>query len=226
MSGFSPQKNVEMNSTKSIPLETNDSQVDPRAKSLASKKLHLVLPKKRPSDRSSTNFSMIPFFNRTENGENCPKSIQVKPFSIEVVDFFDLTQRTSTEENFIDLEDPKNGTIFEKLQLQEQKNRKTKRFRSDESNSKNEQKAKKIRRDDFKIHFEKGRAALKSRTLKEDFQPKFSDEILDFFSNEYRRENRLHVKRILAELTGIFIEKYPQKLNEDQPQGKSLEIEQ
>jgi hypothetical protein len=31
---------------------------------------------------------------------------------------------------------------------------------------------------------------------------------LDFFSREYKTENRPHVKHLLAELVGVFIEKY------------------
>ena len=35
-----------------------------------------------------------------------------------------------------------------------------------------------------------------------------SPDLFDFFSQEYKTETRSHVKQLIAELVGIFIEKY------------------
>lgn len=50
-----------------------------------------------------------------------------------------------------------------------------------------------------------------------------STDLLDFFSREYKNENRLHVKHLLAELVGVFIEKYHIESNQSIKNQNSIE---
>ncbi|CAF1486170.1 unnamed protein product [Adineta ricciae] len=60
-----------------------------------------------------------------------------------------------------------------------------------------------------KSYIATGRKLLKDHQISSTSSTRqFSPDLFDFFSQEYRTETRSHVKQLIAELVGIFIEKY------------------
>lgn len=60
-----------------------------------------------------------------------------------------------------------------------------------------------------KLHVTRGRQLLREHPVSTTTPNTYlSSDILDFFTREYQNESRSHVKHLLAELTGIWIEKY------------------
>lgn len=75
-----------------------------------------------------------------------------------------------------------------------------------------------------KFHATNGRHFLKEYSVSTNTPTTYlSSEILDFFAREYQNENRSHVKHLLAELTGIFIDKYQIGEQDTEPNHSSTE---
>jgi hypothetical protein len=65
-----------------------------------------------------------------------------------------------------------------------------------------------------KLHIATGRQLLKEHEISSpSSHTHISTDLLDFFSREYKNETRPHVKHLLAELVGVFIEKYQDQHN-------------
>jgi hypothetical protein len=147
---------------------------------------------------------------------------QLKNFSslhISVIDCFHFGFKKSTDQLYIDLEENENQLAYEQIQMSNQLIQHEKELNSQEIRLHlREKRQRKIQEQIYeqkkndltssKLFIHNGRKLLKEHQIITSSNNHISLELLDFFSYEYRHENRPHVKRILAELIGIFIEKY------------------
>ena len=157
---------------------------------------------------------------------------------VSVVDCFNFgfSRTSSAEHSFIDLEEEENRIAFDQLKttsdlleregqlnsqqrrlrlrerrhkrrLQQSSGRRGMKYKS--SSSSNSPPASSIISPQSKINAVTGRQMLKDYPLTSALpNAHVSSDLLEFLSREYRHETRSHVKHLLAELVGVFIEKY------------------
>jgi len=232
---LSPQKDLLLfNERKisliNIPLNSTIELIDPRLKTLKQIKQIFYLESKtvkyalqqqkrlKNYYRSTlkTNYILIPFFIRSISLNEYER--QLKNFSslhISVIDCFHFGFKKSIDQLYIDLEENENQLAYEQIQISNQLIQHEKELNSQEIRlhlrEKRQKKIQEQKKNDLinsKLYIHNGRKLLKDRQIITSSNNQISLELLDFFSYEYRNENRPHVKRILAELIGIFIEKY------------------
>jgi len=220
-----------------IPLNSTIQLIDPRLKTLKqtqkifyleSKAVkHALQQQKRLNNyygsTIKTNYTLIPLLSRSisSNEYECNNQ-QLKNCSlldISVIDCFHFGFKKSTNQLYIDLEENENQLAYKQIQISNQLIQHEKELNSQEIRLYlREKRQRKIqehisqqKKNDLinsKIYIHNGRKLLKEHQIITSSNNRISLELLDFFSYEYRHENRPHVKRILAELIGIFIAKY------------------
>jgi hypothetical protein len=224
--------------SKDIPLNSTTELLDPRLQTvkstlryvcyLESKGVkHAVQQQKRVNkyygSKSKTNYTLIPFEIRLMSLEEYERTnILLKntsPLSISVIDCFDFGLKLTLDQSYIDLEDNDNQLAFKQIQMSDQLIEQEKQLNSKEIRLHlREKQQKKIqeqineqRKTDLantKFHVQNGRKLLKEYPEMNSTMNQLPEGLLDFFSWEYQNEDRPHVKHILAELLGIFVEKY------------------
>ena len=154
---------------------------------------------------------------------------------ISVIDCFNfgLVKNTTSEQAYVDLEQSENQLAYEQIetsnqliQRERQLNSQQLRLRLREKRQRriqqqlnerkvhNKQKFKSASTieptlSDSKLHVTTGRQLLKEHrvsTMTTNTHP--SPDVMEFLAREYQSENRSSVKHLLAELVGIFVEKY------------------
>jgi D-ribose pyranose/furanose isomerase RbsD len=168
--------------------------------------------------------------NEYENNKQQLKNSS--PLYISVIDCFHFGLKKSTNQLYIDLEENENQLAYEQIEISNQLIQQKKQITSQEIRLHlKEKRQRKIqehsyeqRKNDLtnsKFYIQNGRKLLKEHQIITSSDNQISLELLDFFSYEYQHENRPHVKRILAELIGVFVEKYG--LNYQQITSKPVE---
>jgi hypothetical protein len=173
-------------------------------------------------------------FNKHSNG------IDYSSLYISVDDCFNfgLSKPLKTNQLYIDLEQNENKLAYEQIEIsneliqrEKQLNSQQIRLRLREKRQRkmqqqiNEKKNLKtsltsplssaISSTNSKLHIATGRQLLKEHKISTIPENTYiSNDLLDFFSREYKNENRPHVKHLLAELVGVFVEKYHVQHNE------------
>ena len=180
-----------------------------------------LIPKK-------TNYTLIPYLIRSissdeyERNNQLSKNSSHKDYSslhISVIDCFHFGLQKSNNQLYIDLEQNENQLAYEQIKISSQLIQHEQQLNSQEirlhlrkkrqrkiQEHINEQNKQELSHS--KIYMNTGRKFLKQHQGVTSSNNQISSELLDFFSYEYRHETRPHVKRILAELLGIFVEKY------------------
>ncbi|UJR13818.1 hypothetical protein I4U23_000829 [Adineta vaga] len=172
-----------------------------------------------------TSFTLIPFeihsisLNEYECQRQNSSLKDYSSLSISVVDCFQMGLKRSEKQLYIDLEDNINQSAYKQIQISNQLIEQEKQLNSQErrlhlreqrqrkfQEHLNERKKYELPNSTFYVN--NGRKLLKEHQIISSVNHQLSPELLDFFSHEYRQENRPQVKRILAELLGIFVEKY------------------
>lgn len=157
-------------------------------------------------------------FNKYSNG------IDYSSLYISVIDCFHFGfLRSSTDNNSmcVDLEQIDNRLAYEQLQIsndliqrEKQLNSQHVRLRLREKRQRRTQQQISERQNQMtlpnsKIYITKGRQMLKEHQIRNSVNNEYlSTDLVDFFSREYKNENRPYVKHLLAELFGVFLEKY------------------
>jgi hypothetical protein len=224
--------------SKDIPLNSTTDLIDPRLKTvqsthhnifyLESKAVkHAVQQQKRLNNyygsKSKTNYILIPFHIRSISSDEYERNNQMlknsSPLSISVIDCFHFGLKKASNQFYIDLEENENQLAYEQIQISEQLIEQEKHLNSKEIRLHlREKRQKKVQEQineqkktdltNAKIHIYNGRKLLKEHQEINSTNNQLPLELIDFFSHEYRNEDRPYVKRILAELIGIFVEKY------------------
>ena len=226
-----PAKDIPLNSASELPdprLQTVKSTLR-HVFYLESKTVkHAVQQQKRLNkyygSKAKTNYTLIPYEVRLMSQEEYERtnilSKDVLPLSISVIDCFNFGLKITLNQSYIDLDDNSNQCAYEQIQMSDQLIEQEKELNSREIRLHlREKRQKKIqeqineqRKADLantKIHVQNGRKLLKEYPgMSSTTTNQLPDGLLDFFSTEYRNDDRPHVKRILAELIGIFVEKY------------------
>jgi hypothetical protein len=140
--------------------------------------------------------------------------------------------KNTSNQFYIDLEENENQLAYEQIQISNQLIEQEKELNSKEirlhlrekQQKKMQEQINEQKKNDLanaKIHIHNGRKLLKEHQEINSMNNQLPVQLLDFFSWEYRNENRPHVKRILAELIGIFVEKY--ELDHTKMMSKTIE---
>jgi hypothetical protein len=216
-----------------IPLNSTVQLIDPRLKTLKqsqniyyleSKALkNAVQQQKRlnhyydPKNGSTpkTHYALIPFHIQSTSSKTS-FNMNHSSLYISVMDCFHFGLKKSPNQLYIDLEEDENKLAHEQMKISDQLIHHERKLNSQEIRlhlrEKRERKLEEQRKNDLlnsKIYINNGRKLLKEhQEITPSTNNQISLELLDFFSYEYRNENRPHVKRILAELIGVFVEKY------------------
>lgn len=234
----SPQKFVSPSNdkAKAIPLGADASLVDPRRSTtrenrkicfLESRALrHAVEQQKRLNSccRSvdptlvRTSYTLIPLIEQVERVD--------RSFDVQVADCLHFGFQTSDEQNCIDLSNDVNRLAFGQIELSNSLAAEKTRLHAQTMKLKLREKKQRKLQDELeqqrkflpsptrsKIYIQNGRNALKHRRLPANFRAELNEEIVHFFAHEYQHETRPEMKRLLAELMGVFIEKYPSKVD-------------
>ncbi|CAF1260744.1 unnamed protein product [Adineta steineri] len=181
--------------------------------------------------------------NHTDNMHKFTKhsnGIDYSSLGVSVVDCFNFGLLKSTTDNqlYIDLEQNENRLAYEqieisndliqrekqlnsqqiRLRLREKRQRRIQQHINEKKNSKSlsvSPSSSSTSGVNTKLYVTNGRQLLKEHKVSTISPNKtMSSDLLDFFSREYKNENRSHVKHLLAELVGVFIEKYQVNSNE------------
>ncbi|CAF1244746.1 unnamed protein product [Adineta steineri] len=175
-----------------------------------------------------TTYILIPFFiqpislDEYERMNKISKYTPKKEYSslhISVTDCFHFGFNKTDNEVYIDLEENQNQLAYEQIKISNQLiehekhlNYQERRLHLREKRQKKLQnhvnEPNKYELPNSKVYIDNGRKLLKQHQTTTSSYTHVSLELLDFFSYEYQHETRPHVKRILAELLGIFVEKY------------------
>ncbi|CAF4672940.1 unnamed protein product [Rotaria sp. Silwood1] len=173
--------------------------------------------------------------NNTYKFHKSSNSIDHSLLYISVIDCFNFGLIKSTNNNnnnnqtYIDLEQYENKLAYEqieisneliqrekqlnsqhiRLRLREKRQRKMQQQINEKKNSDKLSIINSSSLPNSKLYITTGRQLLKEHILStKSLNTHIPSDLLDFFSQEYKNENRPHVKHLLAELVGIFIEKY------------------
>jgi hypothetical protein len=192
------------------------------------KRLNNYHDTKNSSISKKTNYTLIPFLIRSISSDEYERNNQLSKNSsrtdysslyISVIDCFRFGFEKSDNQLYIDLEQNENQLAYEQIKISSQLIQQEQQLNSQEirlhlrekSQRKNEEQInqrKTYSSSNSKIYINNGRKLLKEHQVGASANNQISLELLDFFSYEYRHETRPHVKRILAELLGVFVEKY------------------
>jgi hypothetical protein len=188
-----------------------------------------------------TKYTLIPFHihstssNKSDQTSKHSFHMNYSSLYISVIDCFHFGFKKSNNQLYVDLEQNENQLAYEQMKISNQLIHHEKKLNSQEIRLHvREQRQRKIeeqmneqRKNDLlnsKIYINNGRKLLKEhQEVISSTNNQISLELLDFFSYEYRNENRPHVKRILAELIGVFVEKYGLEQKEIMSQNKTIE---
>jgi hypothetical protein len=164
-------------------------------------------------------------------------SIDYSSLYISVVDCFNFGL-TKSNQAYVDLEQNENKLAYEqieisneliqreqqlnsqqiRLRLRERRQRRMQRQIYDKQNLKSSSSLSPSL-SNSKLYMTTGRKLLKEHQISTiTSNTHLSPVLLDFFSQEYKSENRPYVKQLLAEVVGIFMEKY--HIEHNQPNGE------
>jgi hypothetical protein len=169
--------------------------------------------------------------NDNNNTYKFPKHSNGMDYSslyISVVDCFNfgLIKPTKTNDIYIDLEQNENRLAYEQIEISNELIQREKQLNSQQIRLRlREKRQRRIQQQINEKQYLKSSSLINSSLLNSKFyiatgrqllkehhvsssNTQISSELLDFFSREYKNENRPYVKHLLAELVGIFIEKY------------------
>jgi hypothetical protein len=192
------------------------------------KRLNNYHDTKNNSITKKTHYTLIPFVSRSISSDEYERNNQLSKNSsrtdysslyISVIDCFRFGFEKSDNQLYIDLEQNENQLAYEQIKISSQLIQQEQQLNSQEirlhlrekRQRKNEEQInqrKTYGSSNSKIYINNGRKLLKEHQVGASANNQISLELLDFFSYEYRHETRPHVKRILAELLGVFVEKY------------------
>lgn len=187
--------------------------------------------------------------NNTYKFTKHSNSIDYSSLYVSVVDCmnFGLVKSSKPNQTYIDLEQNENKLAYEqieisneliqrerqlnsqqlRLRLREKRQRRIQQQINEKQNSKTSILSPSIT--NSKFYITTGRQLLKDHQILSTRLPNncLSSDLLDFFSREYKNENRPHVKHLLAELLGVFMEKYhidhnQTNKNRNSTEGKSF----
>ncbi|CAF4342904.1 unnamed protein product, partial [Rotaria sp. Silwood2] len=169
---------------------------------------------------------------------------------VSVIDCFNfgLIKSTINNQTYIDLEQYENKLAYEQIEISNELIQREKQLNSQHIRLRlREKRQRKMQQQinekkisdklsiinssslpNSKLYLTTGRQLLKEHKLTtKSLNTPIPLDLLDFFSQEYKNENRPYVKQLLAELVGIFIEKYHIEHNQiegnnEQNQGENL----
>ena len=195
--------------------------------------------------KPKTSYTLIPFFIRSIPFDEYKQHDQIvknssdfhcPSLSISVIDCFDFGITTTNKRSYVDLKRKKNKLAYEQINISNQLIQHEKKLSSREirlqlrekrqrkiEENMNKRKEKHLSYSNVCIHT--GRKLLKEHQLVTSSlssNRQISTELLDFLSNEYQYESRPYVKSLLAELVGIFVEKYGLQHKQDDIQLKEI----
>ena len=222
---------------KDIPLNNSSNLIDPRLTTLKpthqifyleSKAVKRVRQQQKRLNQycdssAKTHYALIPFHIRSISSDEYEQknfSTKTSPsLMISVIDCLQFGLKTSANQSCIDLDTDENQIAYQQIHrsnvlieqerdLNSQEIRLHLREKRQRKVQEHIYQQKKNDLPNVKTYMQNGRKLLKEHQQTNPSKKEFSVELLDFFSYEYQHENRPYVKRILAELIGIFIEKY------------------
>lgn len=166
---------------------------------------------------------------KRSNGSNYP------PMCVSVTDCFNfgLVKPVTANAMYIELGDNENALAYEQIEMSNalierekqlnsqqirlrlrEKRQKRLQQQLNEKRSRTRPNAKATPADASSSYIATGKQVLKERpSAISSANTQISSDLLDFFSHEYKTETRAHVKHLLAELVGIFSEKYQVNIN-------------
>ena len=217
---------------KDIPMNSSIDLLDPRLSTLEkTRQIFYLEPKavkhaqqqqKRLNQycdsAMKTHYTLIPFHTHSKSSNEYQQKTS-PGLMISVIDCLQFGLKSSSNQSYIDLEEMDNQIAFEQIQrsneLIEQKrdlnSQENRLHRQDTQPRKTHDAISQQKKNDLpngKIYIQNGRKLIKEHQQTNPLKREFSLEFLDFFTYEYQHEHRPYAKRILAELLGIFIEKY------------------
>jgi hypothetical protein len=190
-----------------------------------------------------TSYTLVPFLirqvsnheyehllNDDNNTYKFPKhsnGIDYSSLYISVDDCFNFGL-TKSNQMYVDLEQNENKLAYEQIEISNELIQREKQLNSQQIRLRlREKRQRRIQQQNFKsslispslsnskIYITNGRQLLKEyKTSTVSPNTHLSSDLLDFFSREYKNENRPYVKYLLAELAGVFIEKYHTEHNQ------------
>ncbi|CAF4251535.1 unnamed protein product [Rotaria sp. Silwood2] len=196
------------------------------------KRLNNYYYNSKTNTKPKTNYTLIPFLvrsmtsdeyeiNNTNNkSSNQSSYVDYSSLFVSVIDCFQFGLKTTNNKLYIDLEENDNKLAYEQINISNQLIQYEKQLNSQEIRLRlREKRQRKIqeyfnqqRRNQLansKTYANIGRKVLKEHQIvTSSSNQQISLELLDFFSHEYQHENRSNVKRLLAELIGVFVDKY------------------
>ncbi|CAF1006016.1 unnamed protein product [Rotaria sp. Silwood1] len=196
------------------------------------KRLNNYYHNSKTNTKPKTNYTLIPFFVRSISSDECETNnnnnkisnqsshLDYSSLSVSVIDCFHFGLKTTNNKLYIDLEDNDNKLAYEQINISNQLIQYEKQLNSQEIRLHLREKRQRKMQEYFnqqrknqlansKTYVNIGRKILKEHQLvTPSSNQQISLELLDFFSYEYQHENRSNVKHLLAELIGVFVDKY------------------
>ncbi|CAM4853860.1 unnamed protein product [Rotaria socialis] len=180
--------------------------------------------------KPKTSYTLIPFtinsisldeYESSKKVSNQSLPTDHSPLCISVVDYFHFGLKPKNNKLYIDLEENENRFAYEQINISNHLIERQKQLGSQEIRLQLRERGQR-KMDQFfnqhnkfysansKLYVNAGRKFLKNHVAiaSSSSDHKISSELLDFFSYEYQSEERSHVKHLLAELIGVFVEKY------------------
>jgi hypothetical protein len=176
----------------------------------------------RNSSVTHADYHLIPLISRDDHEQRTmgvsPLSTSTPSLFVSVTDCFHFGFDKHHQQTYIDLDENNNRLAFEHLQVSNELHERTQQIQSrqlrlrlrekrqrrthEQANSKHNEQVSST------AVCQQARRLLNEHRLPSSFTCQLSNDVLNFFSYEYRHETRPHVKRMLVELVGVYIEKY------------------
>lgn len=208
-------------SIATIPLDSTQQIIDPRLKTLkqtksicyldATKVQHALQQQKRLksyfNSSLKTIYILIPLHIHRQS---LPSNNNSSSLIVPVTDCFAFGLKLSADQLSIDLNEKQNQIAFEQMQIASQLNEQKRELQSQEKKFALRERKFYEQTEHSKIQMQNGRKFLKEYKLKNnELITCLPNDLVEFIVKEYRHETRVHIKHILAELMGVFLEKYP-----------------
>lgn len=184
--------------------------------------------------KPKTSYILIPFLSRLISSNKLESNNKASSHSsftnypslyVSVIDCFHFGFQKSPNHSFINLEENENRLAFEQLNVSNELIEHQKQLSSKEMHLRIREKRQRKMQEylceqnktylgESKTFMNIGRKLLKENQSETSLplalltNNRISLQLLDFFSYEYKHENRPNVKRLLAELMGVFVKKY------------------
>ena len=180
--------------------------------------------------------------NNTHKFTKHSNSIDYSSLHISVVDCFNFGL-TKPNQEYVDLEQNENKLAYEQIEISNELIQREKQLNSQQIRLRlREKRQRRVQQQLYdkqslkscpslltnsKLYMTTGRKLLKEHQISTSIPntTHLSPVLLDFFSREYKNENRPHVKQILAEVVGIFMEKYHIEQNQQNGEGNHSSVQ-